>query len=189
VRIALVSDTYTPQVNGVTTVVHRIVSLLRGQGHDVSLVVPRYPNRSASPEPHELRIPSAPFPPYSDIRLALLPFRRVGKFFDASPPDVVHVHTEGPLGLAGRRWALSHRVPLVTSYHTNFPEYSRHYGVGFLEPLVWRWLRWFHAFGRLVGMEAIPGTAGSVANAFPEPSTWSGARVADESPFAPANSP
>lgn len=150
-RIGLVSDTYTPQVNGVTTVVHRIVSLLRAQGgdHEAMLVVPRYPEGPSSRDPQELRIPSAAFPLYPDIRLALPPFRRVAEFFDASPPDVVHVHTEGPLGLAGRRWALARGVPLVTSYHTNFPEYSRHYGVGFLEPLVWRWLRWFHGPARV----------------------------------------
>jgi glycosyltransferase involved in cell wall biosynthesis len=76
--------------------------------------------------------------------MALPPFRRVAEFFDAAPPDVVHVHTEGALGVAGRRWALRHAVPLVTTFHTNLPEYSRHYGVGFLEPLVWRWLQWFH---------------------------------------------
>lgn len=151
-RIGLVSDTYTPQVNGVTTVVHRIVSLLRtggGGDHEALLVVPRYPEGATSPDPQELRIPSAAFPLYPDIRMALPPFRRVAAFFDASPPDVVHVHTEGPLGLAGRRWALARGVPLVTSYHTNFPEYSRHYGVGFLEPLVWRWLRWFHGPARV----------------------------------------
>ena len=149
VRIGLVSDTYTPQVNGVTTVVRRIVSLLRAQGHEALVVAPRYPSMAAPPDLRELRIPSLPFPLYPDIRLSLPPFRQVTDFFDAAPPDVVHVHTEGALGLAGRRWALRQKVPLVTTFHTNFPEYSRHYGVGFLEPLVWRWLRWFHRPARV----------------------------------------
>jgi len=144
VRIGLVSDTYTPQVNGVTTVVRRIVSLLRAQGHEALVVAPRYPGTATSSDPRELRIPSLAFPLYPDIRMSLPPFRQVAELFDAAPPDVVHVHTEGALGLAGRRWALRQGVPLVTTYHTNFPEYSRHYGVGFLEPVVWRWLRWFH---------------------------------------------
>lgn len=143
-RIGLVSDTYTPQVNGVTTVVRRIASLLRAQGHEALIVAPRYPNAAEPADPDELRIPSAAFPLYPEVRMALPPFRRVAGLFDAAPPDVVHVHTEGALGLAARRWALRRRVPLVTTFHTNFPEYSRHYGVGFLEPLVWRWLRWFH---------------------------------------------
>ena len=143
-RIGLVSDTYTPQVNGVTTVVRRIVSLLRAQGHEALVVAPQYPGPATPPDSRELRIPSLAFPLYPDIRMSLPPFRQVAELFDAAPPDVVHVHTEGALGLAGRRWALRQGVPLVTTYHTNFPEYSRHYGVGFLEPVVWRWLRWFH---------------------------------------------
>lgn len=143
------TDTYTPQVNGVTTVVRRIVGLLRAQGHEALVVAPRYPGATEPRDGTELRIPSAAFPLYPEIRVALPPFRRVARYFDAAPPDVVHVHTEGALGLAGRRWALRRGVPLVTTYHTNFPEYSRHYGVGFLEPLVWRWLRWFHAPARV----------------------------------------
>lgn len=143
------SDTYTPQVNGVTTVVRRIVSLLAAQGHEALVVAPRYPEAAWSQDARELRVPSVACPLYPDIRMALPPFRRVAGFFGVAPPDVVHVHTEGALGLAGRRWALRHEVPLVTTFHTNFPEYSRHYGVGFLEPLVWRWLRWFHAPARV----------------------------------------
>jgi len=149
VRIGLVSDTYTPQVNGVTTVVRRIASLLRAQGHEAMVVAPRYPTSATPADLRELRIPSLAFPLYPDIRLSLPPFRQVADFFDAALPDLVHVHTEGALGLAGRHWALRRGVPLVTTFHTNFPEYSRHYGVGFLEPLVWRWLRWFHRPARV----------------------------------------
>ena len=143
-RIGLVSDTYAPQVNGVTTVVRRIDSLLRAEGHESLLVAPRYPAAEESADPRQLRVPSLPFPLYPEIRLALPAFRRVEAFFEAAPPDVVHVHTEGALGLAGRRYALRRGVPLVTTFHTNFPQYSRHYGVGLLEPAVWRWLQWFH---------------------------------------------
>jgi glycosyltransferase involved in cell wall biosynthesis len=62
---------------------------------------------------------------------------------------VVHVAVEGPLGALGRRYALRHRIPLVTSYHTHFPEYARHYGGGVLAPLVWRWLIGFHGPAKL----------------------------------------
>jgi glycosyltransferase involved in cell wall biosynthesis len=143
VRIALVTDTYTPQVNGVTTVVVRIANVLREFGHKVLVVAPRYPGDSAV-DPGELRIPSAPFPPYPAIRLSLPQFGAVARFLDAFEPDVVHLATEGPLGLTGRRYAVRRGIPLVTSYHTNFPQYARHYGASFVEPLVWKWLRWFH---------------------------------------------
>jgi len=154
VRIALLSDTYTPQVNGVTTVVSRIVRVLREFGHDAVVVAPRYPGNDPSPPVPPsgdagLRIPSAPFPPYPAIRLSLPQFRTVAHYLDAFRPDLLHVATEGPIGLTGRRYAVRRGVPLVTSYHTNFPQYARHYGAGVLEPLVWRWLRWFHAPARL----------------------------------------
>src|SRR4051812_8554898 len=144
VRIALVSDTYVPQVNGVTTVCARIVQVLRAFGHEVVVVAPRYPGNGTASDPGELRIPSAPFPLYPAIRLSLPQFRTVSRFLDAFTPEVVHVATEGLLGLTGRRYAIQRGVPLVTSYHTNFPQYARHYGAGIAEPLVWKWLRWFH---------------------------------------------
>lgn len=149
-RIALVSDTYTPQVNGVTTVVERIVRVLRESGHDVAMVAPRYPGHDPGAAAEcELRIPSLPFPPYPAIRLSLPPFRAAARFLDAFGPDLVHVVTEGPIGLAGRRYAVGRGLPLVTSFHTNFPQYARHYGASALEPVVWRWLRWFHGPARL----------------------------------------
>jgi glycosyltransferase involved in cell wall biosynthesis len=145
VRIALVSDTYTPQVNGVTTVVDRIARVLREFGHAVVVVAPRYPGVAQPVAPaDELRIRSAAFPPYPAIRLSVPEFGTVARYLDAFEPQVVHVATEGPLGLTGRRYATERRIPLITSYHTNFPQYARHYGAGLVEPLVWKWLRWFH---------------------------------------------
>lgn len=91
-RIALVSYTYTPQVNGVTTVVDRIARVLREFGHAVVVVAPRYPNDGARPA-DELRIPSAAFPPYPAIRLSVPQFGTVSRYLDAFEPQVVHVAT------------------------------------------------------------------------------------------------
>jgi glycosyltransferase involved in cell wall biosynthesis len=153
VRIALVTDTYTPQVNGVTTVVHRIADLLERSGHAVGVVAPAYPGGAGGARTRrtdELRVPSLPFPPYPAIRLSLPLRRRVHRFLEELQPDVVHVATEGPLGFLGRGWTLRRGRPLVTSFHTNFPQYARHYGAGRLEALVWRWVLWFHRPARLV---------------------------------------
>src|SRR5256714_3381876 len=144
VGLGLVPDPSPPQVNGVTTVVRRIVALLRAQGHEVAVVAPRYPEFAGAAGERELRVPSLPFPLYPEIRLSWPSFRRVAEFFDEFQPELLHVHTEGALGVAGRRYALARKLPLVTSFHTNFPQYSRHYGVGFLEPAVWRWLLRVH---------------------------------------------
>jgi glycosyltransferase involved in cell wall biosynthesis len=149
VRIALVTDTYAPQVNGVTTVCRRIVRTLRGAGHAAAVVAPRYPDGAGEGEGHELRVPSLPFPPYPSIRLSLPHYGDVTRFLDGFAADVVHAATEGPLGILGRRYALQRGIPLVTSYHTNFPQYARYYGGRLLEPLVWRWLVRFHRAARL----------------------------------------
>lgn len=137
------TDTYTPQVNGVTTVVRRIADVLERSGNAAGVVAPAYPDARAR-RSGELRVPSLPFPLYPAIRLSLPLRHRVARFLDAFEPHLVHVATEGPLGVLGRGWALRNRIPLVTSYHTDFPQYARHYGGGVLEPLVWRWLLWFH---------------------------------------------
>ena len=148
-RIALVSDTFTPQVNGVTTVCRRIVQTVRDAGHTAVVVAPAYPDWPSGTREDELRIPSLPFPPYPHIRLSLPYRRRVFEFLDRVQPDVIHVAVEGPLGVMGRRYALQRGVPLVTSYHTNFPQYAADYGAGLLSPLVWRWLVRFHRAARL----------------------------------------
>src|SRR5881394_3680795 len=152
----MLSDTYTPQVNGVTTVVARIMRVLREFGHEAVVVAPRYPGHDPDPPPGdaELRIPSAPFPPYPAIRLSLPQFRTVARYLDVFRPDLVHVATEGTIGLTGRRYAVRNDVPLVTSYHTNFPQYARHYGAGLIEPLQDVALRFRHLLAVLVAHQA-----------------------------------
>lgn len=97
-----------------------------------------------------MRVPSLPFPPYPSIRLSSPVHRPVARFLDRFAPDLIHAATEGPLGVHARRYALTHDIPLVTSFHTDFPRYARDYGVGFLAPLVWRWLVHFHRAARLI---------------------------------------
>jgi glycosyltransferase involved in cell wall biosynthesis len=152
VRIALVTDTYLPQINGVTTVVRRIAETTRAAGHAVAVVAPRYPHGSDGDRGGgaELRVPSLPFPPYPSIRLSLPLHRHVAQFLDRFAPDLIHAATEGPLGVLGRRYAMNRGLPLVTSFHTDFPQYARDYGVGILAPLVWRWLLHFHRPARMI---------------------------------------
>ena len=153
-RIAIATDTFTPQVNGVTTVLQRIVRVLRSVGHEVAVVAPRYPNGSAGGG--ELRLRSMPCPTYPAIRLTMPRYRRLACFLDRHEPDVLHVPTEGPLGLLGRSYALRRGLPLITAFHTNFQQYAENYGMPWLSPSVWRWLVWFHRPARLT---YAPGTA------------------------------
>lgn len=142
-RIALVSDTYLPEVNGVTTVLATMRAGLLSRGHDVQVIAPSY----GSPGPDErgvVRRWSMRFPPYPAIRLSLPFGHDVGRALDGFHPDLVHVATEGPLGALGRRAALARGLPLVTSFHTDFPRYAARYLGRWAVAPVRGYLRRFH---------------------------------------------
>jgi glycosyltransferase involved in cell wall biosynthesis len=129
-KIALVTDAWWPQTNGVVRTLSTTIDELRRVGHAVEAF-----------EPSEFR--TIPCPTYPEIRLALLPDRKLSARLTALDPDAVHIATEGPLGLAARRWCLRHRRRYTTSYHTQFPEYVR---ARMPLPLSWTYahLRRFH---------------------------------------------
>jgi glycosyltransferase involved in cell wall biosynthesis len=143
-RISFVTDTYLPEINGVTTVLARMREGLITRGHAVQVVAPKYPG----PGPDDagvLRRPSIPCPGYPHARLSWPRSPRVTAALERHRPDLVHVVTEGPLGAIGRRWALAGGVPLVTSFHTDFPRYAAQYLGAWAAGPVRRHLRRFHA--------------------------------------------
>ncbi len=85
-------------------------------------------------------------PTYPDIRLSLLPRRRLVRMIEAFAPDALHVSTEGPLGIAARAWALRHGKPFTTAFHTRFPEYVQA-RIGLPTRPLYAWLRRFHGAG------------------------------------------
>ena len=130
-RIAIITDAWAPQVNGVVRTLAATCEHLRLRGHDVMMV---------SPDQYR----SLPCPTYPEIRLAVPRPGAVGTRIDAFAPDAVHIPTEGPLGLAARRHCLVRGIPFTTAYHTQFPAYvARRTGVP--ETVWWRYIRWFHA--------------------------------------------
>jgi glycosyltransferase involved in cell wall biosynthesis len=112
VKIALVTDAWRPQTNGVVQTLSTTCEHLRALGHDVCVI-----------EPNQFR--TFPCPTYPEIRLAWFPCRRLAATLASFDPDAVHIATEGTLGLAARHWCLRHRLAFTTSYHTQFPEYVR----------------------------------------------------------------
>lgn len=143
-KIALITDTYADDVNGVARTLARLVEHAAGRGHEVALVTTRV---SPGPAEHAVvhcQMPGIPVPMYPELQLAAGIGRRGRRTLADFAPDIVHVATESSVGLSGRRWALRNRVPLVTSFHTNFPAYLHDYRLGLVEPLLWRYLRWFH---------------------------------------------
>lgn len=128
--IAIVTDAWFPQVNGVVRTLSRTKEELESRGYRVEVI---------SPEGYR----SVPCPTYPEIRLALFAARSVKKRLTHLKPDAVHIATEGPLGLAARRWCRRNHLPFTTSYHTRFPEYVR---LRVPIPLTWSYafLKWFH---------------------------------------------
>ncbi len=129
-KIMIVTDAWKPQVNGVVRTLQSTARELQAMGHAVDFLTP-------------LEFATLPCPTYPDIRLSLFPGAKVVRRLLEFDADALHIATEGPLGMAARRFALRHRVPFTTAYHTRFPEYVRaRTGL----PLTWTYafLRWFH---------------------------------------------
>ena len=127
----IVSDAWSPQINGVVITLRNTIRELERQGHSVATITPD-------------GFRSIPCPTYPEIRLALLPGKRVAERIDAFAPDALHIATEGPLGLAARRHCLRTRRAFSTAYHTQFPEYV-HARIRLPLGISYRWMRWFHA--------------------------------------------
>ncbi len=141
-RITLVTETYFPQVNGVSRTLGQLVRVLTEAGDVVQLVHPDY-GEAATLE-HQRLVRSVNLPFYKELFLPLPPFGKVRRSIDAFVPDLVHVATEATLGLSILRHVLKRKLPTVSSFHTNFDQYMAHYRVGWTRGTIWRYLRWFH---------------------------------------------
>jgi glycosyltransferase involved in cell wall biosynthesis len=131
VKIAIVSDAWLPQTNGVVRTLHTTAETLRREGHVVHVVEPG-------------QFSTFPCPTYPEIRLAWRPGRQLESSLLAFAPDAVHIATEGTLGLSARAWCRASRMPFTTSYHTQFPEYvAARFPIGTRLP--YAFLRRFHS--------------------------------------------
>lgn len=142
-RILIISDAWRPQVNGVVRTLGTICAELRAMGHVVEVIGPD-------------RFRTLPCPSYPEIRLAIWPRRRLARMIEAFAPDCLHVATEGPLGQAGRAWAVRNRVRFTTAFHTRFAEYL-YARTGVPLRLSYAWLRRFHgaACGTMVATPSL----------------------------------
>ncbi|HWM29741.1 MAG TPA: glycosyltransferase family 1 protein [Woeseiaceae bacterium] len=129
-RIAIATDAWAPQVNGVVTTLSQTRAELVEMGHEVLMITPEGRR-------------TAPCPSYPEIRLALFAGRSVARELTRFSPDCVHIATEGPLGFATRRYCVKRRILFTTSYHTQFPEYVRA-RVPIPVRLTFAFLRWYH---------------------------------------------
>lgn len=128
--ILVVTDAWFPQVNGVVRTYDMLRQHLERRGQRIAFVTPE-------------TFRTIPCPTYPEIRLALRPFAKVAELIEAHQPCAIHIATEGPLGLAARRYCLRNGLPFTTAFHTRFPEYVK---ARTRLPLrvSYRWVRWFH---------------------------------------------
>jgi len=131
VKLALASDAWFPQVNGVVRSLSTTLEVLRGRGHAIETITPD-------------RFLTVPMPGYASIRLAVAPRFSVRRMLDTMQPDLVHIATEGPIGWAARGWCLSRAVPFTSAFHTHFPEYAA-VRTGISAERFWPIMRRFHA--------------------------------------------
>lgn len=147
-RIAYVTETYPPELNGVSLTVERTVRHLRGRGHHVELIRPRQPGEIPLATHDELRTLGCPIPMYADLRIGLASQATLRQRFERTAPEIVHAATEGPLGWSALHAAASLGLPVTSDFRTNFHQYSRYYGLGWLAPVVYDYLRRFHNHGQ-----------------------------------------
>jgi glycosyltransferase involved in cell wall biosynthesis len=129
-NLVIVSDAWFPQVNGVVRTLDTVGRELGLRGHSVTYITPD-------------KFRSLPCPTYPEIRLALLPGRKVARMIEAVQPCAIHIATEGPLGFAARNYCRKRKYPFTTAFHTRFPEYV---AARFSVPLglTYAIVRWFH---------------------------------------------
>jgi len=146
-KLALVTETFPPEINGVAMTLSHLVEGLGERRHQVTVVRPRQNKGDQSAVDRvyrELLCPGVPIPGYSMMRLGLPMMGRLLSAWRVDRPDVVHIATEGPLGYAALLAARKLRLPISSSFHTNFHSYSSHYGFAFLTRPALAYLRHFH---------------------------------------------
>jgi len=145
-RIAVVTETYPPEINGVAMTISRMVEGLRRR-HVVELIRPRQNPQDCTKQEltlQEVLVRGFPIPRYQGLKLGLPAKQRLIKLWTKQRPDVVHLVTEGPLGSSALAAARKLGIPVSSDFHTNFHSYSQHYGFGLLKKTVAAYLRNLH---------------------------------------------
>jgi glycosyltransferase involved in cell wall biosynthesis len=148
-RIAYVTETWPPELNGVSLTVERTVRFLRSRGHLVELIRPRQPGEARLDAADELRTAGCVIPMYPDLRFGLALPGPLQRRFEERRPDLVHLATPGPMPWAALLAARRLGIATTSDFRTNFHQYTRHYGLGLLSGAALGLMRRFHNLTRL----------------------------------------
>jgi glycosyltransferase involved in cell wall biosynthesis len=146
-QIALVTETYLPEINGVAITIGRMAEGLCLRGHDIHLIRPRQHKQDSATEKARYRetlVAGMPIPGYAGLKSGLPARGLLLRLWQQQRPDIVHIATEGPLGWSALSAARKLNIPVSTDFHTNFHSYTQHYGIGLLKWPIATYLRHFH---------------------------------------------
>jgi glycosyltransferase involved in cell wall biosynthesis len=146
-HIALVTETYLPEVNGVAITIGRMVHGLLKRGHRIHMIRPRQHKQDTAAKNDnyaETLVAGMPIPGYPELKSGLPSKGVLTRLWKQQRPDIVHIATEGPLGWSALSAARKLNIPVSTDFHTNFHSYTQHYGVGLLKKPIAAYLRHFH---------------------------------------------
>ncbi|MBU3608542.1 glycosyltransferase family 4 protein [Polynucleobacter nymphae] len=147
VKLAIVTETYPPEINGVASTIARFINGLAKLGHDITLIRPRQGSKDIPKTESnfkEILTFGVPIPGYSSLRMGLPQKNMLLKKWSSDRPSLVHIVTEGPLGWSALEAAKKLNIPVCSDFRTNFDAYSTHYGLSFLKSPIQRYLRYFH---------------------------------------------
>ncbi|MGZ8911338.1 MAG: glycosyltransferase, partial [Methylococcaceae bacterium] len=172
-KIAFITDAWKPQINGVVTTIENTCKALRDGGEEVLMITPDQFN-------------TIPCPSYPSIKLSIWCYGKVKRLLDDFAPDRIHIATEGPLGLAARKYCLQRQLAFTTSFHTLFAEYIN---LRFNIPVSWGYqlLRWFHQPASQVMIATASVETNLIARGFDQQKTVRWSRGVDTERFRPGD--
>lgn len=143
-KVAIFTDTYKPQINGVTKTLDKYVEYMEEEGIEYIVFAPL--DKKGEYNDRIKRFFSFKFFLYPECRVSLPNYFSIVKELKQFDPDIIHIVTPFNIGLCGLKYATAYDVPIVSSYHTNIPEYLEYFGMKFLSNLSWEYFCWFHKF-------------------------------------------
>ncbi|MBX8541735.1 glycosyltransferase family 1 protein [Pseudomonas cichorii] len=155
-HVTLITETFTPEINGVANTLGRLCDGLRLRGHRVELIRPRQGEEAGFAAADDLMLCRGwPIPGYPGLQWGQSSMHKLLRRWQRRRPDVLYIATEGPLGLSALRAARRLGIAVVSGFHTNFPQYTQQYGMGFITRLLTHYLRWFHNRSRMTLVPSI----------------------------------